>query len=404
MIDDGVDEVDFTAAKILTYIKNVTLNGASGMVSFNDNLENENTRYSVTGFVPFAGTFLPAGEWNPTSGFVPTPGFLNYRSGSIPMVDAFPPDAVSTTTIVAQNVSVSEATLTWFAPDTKSARNVSYNVGYRVKGSFSNYTLSQQVTTPMITLSGLKSGTVYEFVVYTTTHAGSSTSIPSTMETARPITYVDVSSAVAIPMFALTALLAMWSLGVQGMTVIKSNEPVIKASSVPFLHVILVGSLFAYAAVYASAFHDTRCTVYPVLLSLAFVLIFGSLFARTLRIYRIFLSNSLRVKAISNKDIWKQLGIALSLEMLIIVIWFSVDMPRQALHVDESDPYRRNWTCETNYATVWWSAMLVPKFMVLAFGSYLAIKLRNVTDNFNESKYIGAYSFLLHFFSFSMPL
>jgi len=47
------------------------------------------------------------------------------------------------------------------------------------------------------------------------------------------------------------------------------------------------------------------------------------------------------------------------------------------------------WTCHSQHIITWSILLIVPKGVLLSYGALLAFKVRNVEQNFNESKYLG---------------
>ena len=45
--------------------------------------------------------------------------------------------------------------------------------------------------------------------------------------------------------------------------------------------------------------------------------------------------------------------------------------------------------CGMQTASIWWYIFIVPKGAMLAFGAWLAYKVRHLNHNFNEAKYIS---------------
>src|SRR4051794_10291690 len=107
------------------------------------------------------------------------------------------------------------------------------------------------------------------------------------------------------------------------------GHEVIKASSPPFCHVIVAGSIVGYLGTALTIMgDDVTCRSVPTCLAVAFAFIFGSLFTKTWRIHKvetqcayttctrsvrllqIFNSERLRPTAYTNRDLFAIVGTA----------------------------------------------------------------------------------------------
>ena len=173
------------------------------------------------------------------------------------------------------------------------------------------------------------------------------------------------------------------------------RNPVVEAAQPLFLASLLFGSVLCYAAIYCWLYYvtDVSCAFLPWLMATGFSLMFGALFVKTFRLYRI-LRAADRFKAII-VPVWQlllMLAVLLLLVWALLIPWTIVDPLRQ--HVVVVDPYRPS----LNYAvcamgdagTGFLIAILVVEGILLLLAALIAFYARKVTFAlFNESKYIG---------------
>jgi hypothetical protein len=84
----------------------------------------------------------------------------------------------------------------------------------------------------------------------------------------------------------------------------------------------------------------------------------------------------------------KWVGVGLAYEIIIHAIWTIFDRPVSTLKPG-SEPFSNIPTCSSDRMDLWLVLLLVPKFLLLIYGSYLAWGVRNVSQNLNESKFIA---------------
>lgn len=168
------------------------------------------------------------------------------------------------------------------------------------------------------------------------------------------------------------------------------NHPTILASSVPFCFNIVFGYILSVITVAIMQFEyppsDGGCKSAMIIGHVSFVSIFGSLFLKTYRIYKIFnQSKVLHVVKINNTHLTVIL-LAL-VTILCTILGFCMGFMKltpNLLVVDEVSYIE----CSTDNS-VWIWAILSIELMFTVYGTYLAIKVANVPMEFNESRYIA---------------
>lgn len=164
---------------------------------------------------------------------------------------------------------------------------------------------------------------------------------------------------------------------------------VIKKSSPTFLLCVLAGAGMGYAALlpWIGYPNTANCSFRAWLLGLAFVFGWGSLFAKTYRVHKIFNNKNLtRVSKVTDKDMFLIVLVLLIIEVSLFGIWAIVD----AWHAAESNINGvLHMDCTAAHRFVFYSFIFGYKAILLVWGTYLAWKTRKVPDEFNESRYIA---------------
>jgi hypothetical protein len=204
-------------------------------------------------------------------------------------------------------------------------------------------------------------------------------------------TIEEFSLATVAGLRAGTSLVLAFSVALHILLYLYRDRIELKRSSLVFCHCIVLGSFFAYAAVYLIAFvsSDNVCRAIPILIGLGFNITFGSLFAKTWRIHRIFNMKALQVQKLTNRYLLRYLGLLAIAEVIVNIVWILLS-PLTAELVQSSSSHGLNYyyTCSSpNFAT-FLILLLLPKAVLLLASGYLAYSCRNIANNFNESFYI----------------
>jgi len=194
---------------------------------------------------------------------------------------------------------------------------------------------------------------------------------------------------IAVNSFCITiALLFM------GVTIYYSNHPVIKTSTPSFLVLFCTGVvLFLLSNFFANENQTSSLCVAQIwLLTVGFNLMFSALFVKTMRIYLIFNTSKLQVVKLSNNRLLIVLGLILSLDIILNVIWESSGyMVTKLVTVD---PYRPVYDYEvcagTNGGLPFLVLSLTGKCFLIFCGLILTFLSRNVAEAFNESSYLAS--------------
>jgi len=153
--------------------------------------------------------------------------------------------------------------------------------------------------------------------------------------------------------------------------------------------VIIAGVMlsFASAVVLIPDPTDALCILFPWLLGVGFTLVYGCLFIKTWALYQVW-RNAERFKRtnLTPTTILKGIGLDLTVEVIVLIVWSCVDPPKAVLHDMVNDT--RMLQCKTNHPT-FWIIFLVIKGIWLVFGAGISILTRNVVHEYNQSKSIA---------------
>ncbi|KAH8393871.1 hypothetical protein KR215_004468, partial [Drosophila sulfurigaster] len=186
----------------------------------------------------------------------------------------------------------------------------------------------------------------------------------------------------------------------------------IKLSSPKLSNITAVGCIFVYATVIllgldhstlpsAEDSFATVCTARVYLLSAGFSLAFGSMFAKTYRVHRIFTRTGSVFKDKMLQDIQLILLVCglLLVDALLVTLWVVADPMERHLHnltleisaIDRSVVYQPQVeVCRSQHTQTWLSVLYAYKGLLLVVGVYMAWETRHVKiPALNDSQYIG---------------
>lgn len=158
-----------------------------------------------------------------------------------------------------------------------------------------------------------------------------------------------------------------------------------------FCLMIVIGVLVGYSAVFVVLVEptDVTCMAFPWLTACAFWLVFGSLFLKAQRVWKVFeAAAGLKRKVVVSRNKFLVIGgIGLAVENAFMVMWLVLD-PLKAVSIQTFTTNVLYTGCSGN-SIVFWIIYIFLQGIQLPFGIVLAIKIRNVRHEFNESKSIA---------------
>ncbi|CAH2241570.1 jg3906 [Pararge aegeria aegeria] len=191
-----------------------------------------------------------------------------------------------------------------------------------------------------------------------------------------------------------------------------SKRRFIKLSSPRLNNMTLIGCVLVYTAVALLGVDNAilptyipfsaMCTGRVYILSAGFSLAFGSMFAKTYRVHRIFISNRsgvCKTKLLQDTPLISLVCALLVIDGLIVTLWAFLDPMERHLKnltieissTDRSVVYQPQIeVCKSQNTTGWLCALYAYKGLLLIVGVYMAWETRNVEISaLNDSKYIG---------------
>ncbi|XP_026732730.1 gamma-aminobutyric acid type B receptor subunit 2 [Trichoplusia ni] len=191
-----------------------------------------------------------------------------------------------------------------------------------------------------------------------------------------------------------------------------SKRRSIKLSSPRLNNMTLIGCVLVYTAVALLGVDNATlpsyvpfsamCTGRVYILSAGFSLAFGSMFAKTYRVHRIFISNRsgvCKTKLLQDTPLISLVCALLVIDGMIVTLWAMLDPMERHLKnltteisaTDRSVIYQPQIeVCKSQNTTGWLCALYAYKGLLLIVGVYMAWETRNVKISaLNDSKYIG---------------
>ncbi|KAF0699376.1 Aste57867_10057 [Aphanomyces stellatus] len=223
--------------------------------------------------------------------------------------------------------------------------------------------------------------------------------------------FVPYNSTVATAITAFSIVIVIGLLVLMVLIVHYRNRPIIKRSQWPLLLTMLSGGIFlcVYVLMGAGPPSYSTCGGRPVVVSLGYTLVFGSLFVKSLRVYLVFNNKAMKRVKISLWDITKVLLAILGIDMGdiisslplknllvtlvgIVVVWLLVDFPAPTSFsspttefvgtVDHVSCHSSNFIFTT--LSIFW------KCVVTFGGVFIAYRIRHADSDFQESIWIFA--------------
>ncbi|XP_072016482.1 gamma-aminobutyric acid type B receptor subunit 2-like [Amphiura filiformis] len=182
----------------------------------------------------------------------------------------------------------------------------------------------------------------------------------------------------------------------------------VKMSSPNLNNLIILGSVLVYATIFVGgldsnlvslAVEAQLCQLRVWLLSLGFVLAFGSMFSKTWRVHKIAAFKTPKRVIIKDQQLFLMVFVLLLIDVCVLAVWHIIDPMRvdtRELYkiIDPQVPNQRLIPyyeyCSCKHQIYWLAALYSYKALLLIFGAFLAWETRQVTISaLNDSKLIG---------------
>ena len=150
------------------------------------------------------------------------------------------------------------------------------------------------------------------------------------------IVWVEWTDVEAIVVMAIDGALIVLSLVVVVILYVYRNTPVVRFSSPLFIWFTFIGVFLAYGLVFMfiGEPEEVVCNVRVWVAAIAFVFIFGNLFTKTYRVWRIFDNKTLKnIKPITNQTLLIYLAGLMVPPLMVLTVWMAVE----PLTVDDYD-------------------------------------------------------------------
>jgi gamma-aminobutyric acid type B receptor len=222
------------------------------------------------------------------------------------------------------------------------------------------------------------------------TFAGNSRDIPS--DTFRKPAVMDVVTMAHGGMIFLSIVACMGVATCLGILfILYKFHTSFRSSSPLFSGTLAIGIALDFLASFVSILSepDVQCLLDNWMIFLSFGLVYGSLLVKNYRIHKIFNSRG-GVKGLSDKELGLQLVAIMTAEILPLIVLSAASPPSSYLfEIDEGVfQYKCLYPSQTTFDGVY-GFLLAFNACVLLFGTYIAIRTRNVPSNYSESIYIG---------------
>lgn len=170
------------------------------------------------------------------------------------------------------------------------------------------------------------------------------------------------------------------------------NITVVRTSAYRFLILAHIGALIGLIASVIIVQNPTveLCAARWWLVNIAFDLLFGTLFVKSYRIHRLFNNQIFEKIALKDFELMLYLGVALSIDVVLGIFHHAFSAYEIQITDTMIDPKRNFYmSCESD-SEVWFIGIpLGLKGILLIIGTVIAVEIRNVKEDFNESKMLA---------------
>ncbi|GMI36332.1 hypothetical protein TeGR_g10103, partial [Tetraparma gracilis] len=184
--------------------------------------------------------------------------------------------------------------------------------------------------------------------------------------------------------FGLCIVWMLWVAMNMNNKVIKVAQPVFCISFAFAAAVVSVSNIF-----FVGKNTSGMCFLRPWIFNIFFDIMFGSLFLKTFRVYKIFGNKSLSKVKVSSFDVFKTYFVVLLVDVALLAGWVGMEGMEAVTNTNVLESYWTYETVECNSAEMFEFATTFFKILMVLAGVYLSWITRNVPDKFAESKWIA---------------
>eukprot|EP01122_Echinamoeba_exundans_P013345 TRINITY_DN5819_c0_g1_i1.p1 TRINITY_DN5819_c0_g1~~TRINITY_DN5819_c0_g1_i1.p1 ORF type:complete len:790 (-),score=104.43 TRINITY_DN5819_c0_g1_i1:170-2539(-) len=217
----------------------------------------------------------------------------------------------------------------------------------------------------------------------------------------------SIGEPVEVAVMVLTAVGMSTSLLLFIPLIMNWNHPIIAAAAPTFLSSILLGTILLYLSNFAALMNLTTfpsCHISIWLLCLGFIITFGSLFAKSWRVWRLYSNKSMTVIKISDGQVMSILGVFVGIMVVLLIILSAAGDPRPIyVSLDPYRPHKDYLICGPSNETafnVLLALILGYGLAIIVIGVVVSFKVRQVPIAiFDESRTINFVIYNVSFFS-----
>ncbi|XP_077862210.1 gamma-aminobutyric acid type B receptor subunit 2-like [Saccoglossus kowalevskii] len=220
---------------------------------------------------------------------------------------------------------------------------------------------------------------------------------------------VTVGKALFVTAYILSSIGIAAAVVFLGFNIKYRNHGLIKMSSPRMNNIIVFGSMLVYMSIVSMGLlnapfyipihmRSISCVVSKWLICIGFTLSFGSMFAKTWRVHRIFTTLKARTLVMKDIGLITFVCILCVVDVVVLTTWQIVD-PYLAFLEDMHDfmsddtitktLYQR-YSCTSQFEWYWTGSICGIKGLLLLFGCFLAFETRNVqVEGLNDSRQIS---------------
>eukprot|EP00638_Chattonella_subsalsa_P003175 CAMPEP_0117740944 /NCGR_PEP_ID=MMETSP0947-20121206/4628_1 /TAXON_ID=44440 /ORGANISM="Chattonella subsalsa, Strain CCMP2191" /LENGTH=816 /DNA_ID=CAMNT_0005557125 /DNA_START=123 /DNA_END=2573 /DNA_ORIENTATION=+ len=202
--------------------------------------------------------------------------------------------------------------------------------------------------------------------------------------------YVPTFSKIGVTVIFVTVMGAVVGLSLLLFVILMHKQPWIKSAQ-PGCLVIYIGSAILVSLSYLLTLgkaNGVQCAARVWLFHVSFTSMFGSLFLKVYKVWRIFGYKKLKKLVITFVDLLKGLAVLIFIDILILSVWMIID-PIRVVHVVD---YVANvgeidyHYCKLN--TTFTTLLGMFHLGLVLFGMYMSYEVRAISDRFSETRHI----------------
>eukprot|EP01099_Mayorella_cantabrigiensis_P006313 TRINITY_DN522_c0_g1_i2.p1 TRINITY_DN522_c0_g1~~TRINITY_DN522_c0_g1_i2.p1 ORF type:complete len:927 (-),score=187.83 TRINITY_DN522_c0_g1_i2:216-2996(-) len=169
------------------------------------------------------------------------------------------------------------------------------------------------------------------------------------------------------------------------------KRKVFRAASLFFLRLVLLGAAIGFGAnlMVVLPVSKSSCVIYSWLSWIGFTLVFGGLYAKTYRIWKIFTNSKLEVLQLGDGKLLQTTLAIFSIDGILMILWHSIDTPYVTTTGKYYEDGKTAEYCTSEHENVWLTLYLIPFFGLLIGLSFVSFRIRNLQSKFNESKQLA---------------